>query len=164
MSATIHKLRNFTLLILFVWLMVIMAVDLSSPAPNYSDSLPDECGVNSQNCSGFGMWYHRSDEEDAVVFSGTQEEAMESIIEWVSSRDRMDILHANETTIHAVETSFVFRFKDDLVVHTECDDGLVLVHAYSSSRIGVGDMNVNPTRLSSLITHLQEVDLAGQGC
>ena len=82
------------------------------------------------------------------------EDARDSVRDWVSERDRSTIVYSDNDTFHVVETTLLLRFEDDLVVHIECSEGLTTIHGYSSSRIGISDLGVNPERLDSLMSHL----------
>ena len=154
MGAIPRRLSYATLAIFLSWLFLIAMVKAISPEPDYSQTLPGECGEQSLNCAGFGKWSHRTDEAGAIVFGGSMGDARDSVRDWVSERDRSTIVYSDNDTFHVVETTLLLRFEDDLVVHIECSDGLTIIHGYSSSRIGISDLGVNPERLDSLMSHL----------
>ena len=154
MNANLRRLALTALTVFIAWLILIATVKAISPEPDYSETLPEECEEQSQNCAGFGKWSHRTDDSAVIVFDGNMEDARNSVREWVSERDRSKIVYSDNDTFHVVETTLLLRFEDDLVVHIECSDGLTIIHGYSSSRIGISDLGVNPDRLDSLMSHL----------
>ena len=154
MSVITRRLAYAALALFVSWLFLIATIKAISPEPDYSQTLPKECGEESLNCAGFGKWDHRTDEAGGIVFEGSMGDARDSIREWVSDRDRSKIVYSDNDTFHVVETTFLLRFEDDLVVHIECSEGLTVIHGYSSSRIGISDLGVNPKRLDSLMSHL----------
>ncbi|MFL2952703.1 MAG: DUF1499 domain-containing protein [Candidatus Thalassarchaeaceae archaeon] len=164
MSAIPRRLSYAVLAMLTSWLFLIATIKAISPEPDYSQTLPEECGEKSLNCAGFGKWSHRMEEAGAIVFEGDMGDARDSVREWVTERDRSTIVHSDNDTFHVVETTFLLRFEDDLVIHIECSDGLTIIHGYSSSRIGISDLGVNPERLDSLISHLEGYESSGNYC
>lgn len=164
MSAIPRRFSYAALTIFVSWLFLIATIKAISPEPDYSQILPEECGVESLNCAGFGKWSHRMDEPEAIVFEGSMGDARDSVREWVSERDRSTIVHSDNNTFHVVETTLLLRFEDDLVVHIECSDGLTIIHGYSSSRIGISDLGVNLERLDSLMSHLDRHQNSSKGC
>lgn len=164
MSAITRRLSYTALTMLVSWLFLIATIKAISPEPDYSQTLPEECGGESLNCAGFGKWGHRTDEPGAIVFEGSIGDARDSVREWVSERDRSKIVYSDNDTFHVVETTLLLRFEDDLVVHIECLEGLTIIHGYSSSRIGISDLGVNPKRLDSLMTHLDGYENSSNQC
>ena len=164
MSAITRRLSYAALTMLVSWLFLIATIKAISPEPDYSQTLPEECGGESLNCAGFGKWGHRTDEAEAIVFEGSMGDARDSVREWVSERDRSKIVYSDNDTFHVVETTLLLRFEDDLVVHIECLEGLTIIHGYSSSRIGISDLGVNPKRLDSLMTHLDGYENSSNQC
>ncbi|NDF22478.1 MAG: DUF1499 domain-containing protein [Euryarchaeota archaeon] len=149
---------------LSIWLFAIAMIKIASPAPDYSTSLPGNCPLDSQNCAGFGIWGHRTNHPEPVPYPGSIEDAISTAMDWATKLDRATILHSNDTNIHVVDTSLLLRFDDDVFIHVECLDGTTLVHARSSSRIGVSDLNVNPNRLDTLVAHLESTKSDSSGC
>ena len=164
MNANLRRLALTALTVFIAWLILIATVKAISPEPDYSETLPEECEDQSQNCAGFGKWSHRTDDSAAIVFDGNMEDARNSLREWVSERDRSKIVYSDNDTLHIVETTLILRFEDDLVVHIECSDGLTTIHGHSSSRIGISDLGVNPERLDSLMAHLNGYEKNGSQC
>ena len=74
---------------------------------------------------------------------GTTLDAVRQVIE---SMPRTRIQTAEPGYLHAVFSTAVFRFKDD--VEFEVDDGVV--HVRSASRLGYGDMGANRKRVEAI--------------
>ena len=89
---------------------------------------------------------------------------MDSVKEWASDLSRASIIHSNLTSIHIVDVTPFLRFEDDVFIHIECMEENTLIHARSSSRVGVSDLGVNPDRLDSLISHLKLGGSSSHGC
>ena len=89
---------------------------------------------------------------------------MDSVKEWATDLDRASIIHSNLTSIHIVDVTLFLRFEDDVFIHIECMEENTLIHARSSSRVGVSDLGVNPDRLDSLISHLEPGGSSSPGC
>ena len=164
MSAIPRRFSYAALTIFVSWLFLIATIKAISPEPDYSQILPEECGVESLNCEDIGKSRKIKNNPEAIVFEGSMGDARDSVREWVSERDRSTIVHSDNNTFHVVETTLLLRFEDDLVVHIECSDGLTIIHGYSSSRIGISDLGVNPERLDSLMSHLDRHQNSSNRC
>jgi uncharacterized protein (DUF1499 family) len=58
--------------------------------------------------------------------------------------------------IEAVDTTFWFGFKDDVVIRiTEVPDGGARIDVRSKSRVGVGDLGTNARRVRALLARLK---------
>ncbi len=83
--------------------------------------------------------------------------AFELALEAVS-RMGWDLVAAvpEEGRIEATDTTFWFRFRDDVVIRVQpSDDGGALVDARSTSRVGVGDVGTNAGRLRGFFERLE---------
>ncbi|MGM0632723.1 MAG: DUF1499 domain-containing protein [Pseudomonadota bacterium] len=61
----------------------------------------------------------------------------------------------DEGRIEATDTTFWFRFKDDVVIQIREEDGQTRLDARSTSRVGVSDVGKNAERLRALFAELQ---------
>ena len=155
MDLSLRSLRSVIFAFFSIWIIGVAIIKVASPTPDFSTTFPDECPPDSQNCSGIGIWHHRTEQTEPLAFSGSIEEAMDSVKEWASDLNRASIIHSNLTSIHIVDVTPFLRFEDDVFIHIECMEGNTLIHARSSSRVGISDLNVNPNRLDSLISHMK---------
>jgi len=62
----------------------------------------------------------------------------------------------SEGRIEATDTTFWFRFKDDIVIRIRATDGGSEIDARSVSRVGVGDAGTNARRLRKFFGLLTE--------
>lgn len=60
-----------------------------------------------------------------------------------------------EGRIEAVDTTFFFGFKDDVVIRVRPTDGGTRVDVRSKSRVGVGDLGANAARIRRLLAALR---------
>lgn len=62
----------------------------------------------------------------------------------------------NEGWIEATDTTFWFRFKDDIVIHITVDGNESVLNARSLSRVGVSDVGKNAARLREFFALLRD--------
>ena len=60
-----------------------------------------------------------------------------------------------EGRIEAVDTTFFFGFKDDVVIRLRPAEGGTRVDVRSKSRVGVGDLGANAARIRRLLDALR---------
>jgi len=66
------------------------------------------------------------------------------------ARPRTELVEEDGAYLHFVETSWLFRFKDDIEFELEDD----VTHVRSASRTGYGDMGVNRKRVEAIRSEL----------
>lgn len=81
---------------------------------------------------------------------GDARAALERLARWIEKTPRAAVLSQTPDTLHAVFTSLVFRFKDDVHVETGEADGRPVLHVRSASRVGYGDLGANRRRVERL--------------
>jgi hypothetical protein len=113
------------------------------------------CSASSSNCAHLGGGeYYRMD-VTTVVFEGQSlEETKSRALEYIDEQDG-DILFELETDdeyyVHFVEHTPFWLFPDDVVVSITADGGnSSKIELHSESRLGLGDLGVNPERLELL--------------
>lgn len=85
---------------------------------------------------------------EPIPFRETKQEAMEKILKIVNSMSRTKILEKSENYIHALFTTALLRFKDDVEFYF--DDSEKLIHFKSQSRIGGYDWETNKKRMNTI--------------
>ncbi len=96
---------------------------------------------------------HCSEDQDSpawiapLVFDGEAARAWTVAQEVVAALGG-DIVLRNDTYLHAVFTSSILRFKDDLELRLEPETNLI--HVRSGSRVGYSDFGVNRRRIERL--------------
>lgn len=86
---------------------------------------------------------------DPIGYAGPMEQAKQRLLAVIASMKRTKILEDRGEYIHAVFTSLVFRFKDD--VEFVFDDRNKVIHFRSASRVGYSDLGVNRKRMEEII-------------
>lgn len=85
---------------------------------------------------------------DPIVYTGPMEQAKQRLFTVITSMKRARITEDRGEYIHAVFTSLIFRFKDD--VEFVFDDQNKLIHFRSASRVGYSDLGVNRKRMEEI--------------
>ncbi len=80
--------------------------------------------------------------------AGEPAEAMNRIRALIEGMPRVRIEIAQDDYLHAVFTTAVFRWKDDLEVQIDPDAGVA--HVRSASRVGSSDLGVNRKRVEAI--------------
>lgn len=83
-----------------------------------------------------------------LAFSGDAKTALEKIESIIKGMKRTEILTKTETGLHAVFTSMLFRFKDD--VYFEVNEEEKTINVKSASRVGYSDLGVNRKRVEAI--------------
>lgn len=85
---------------------------------------------------------------EPVPLSISADRARELLIRILEERPRTEIVTREERYLHAVETSKLLRFKDD--VEFVIDEAAGLIHFRSASRVGYSDRGVNRKRMEEI--------------
>lgn len=111
---------------------------------------------NKPNCvSSFA-----EDEEhriEALAIEGSAEAAWTGLQAVLAEAPRVEIVTRSESYIHAVYTSSLMRYRDDVEFLLRRDDGKIAVR--SASRVGYGDMGVNRNRIEAIRDALSQQGL-----
>lgn len=83
-----------------------------------------------------------------LEFSGSPAQAIEQVAALLSTQPRVRVIEQRATYLHAVFSSRVFRFQDD--VEFLADGASGLLHFRSASRLGYYDLGVNRRRMERL--------------
>lgn len=85
---------------------------------------------------------------EPIKYDGSAMDAMKNIAQIMNSMKRTKILEKTESYLHAVFTTALFRFKDD--VEFLIDEQEHMIHFRSQSRIGGYDWNANRNRMEKI--------------
>jgi uncharacterized protein (DUF1499 family) len=128
------------------FLCLMCSMDSRASAGETGDTLLLPC-PDSPNC----VSSQAKDEKhrmDPIIYTGTMEQAKQRLLMVIASMKRTRILEDRGEYIHAVFTSLIFRFKDD--VDFVFDDQKKLLHFRSASRVGYSDLGVNRKRMEEI--------------
>lgn len=89
-----------------------------------------------------------------LAIEGDPEVAWEALIEDLEARPRVEIVEHGIDYLHAVFTTRLMRYRDDVELALRRDSGEIDVR--SASRVGHGDMGANRDRVESLRAALAE--------
>jgi len=89
-----------------------------------------------------------------LPFKGTLADSKFHLLRILQSLDRVKIVKEEGTYIHAIFTSKVFRFKDDVEFYF--DEAAQVIHFRSASRVGYSDWGVNRKRMEDITRRYEE--------
>ena len=140
------------LLITSPWLIVQIGIVVLAPDVEIS-SMPT-CEQDSRNCAhlGGGIDY-RLNEVYPTSIDKASEELYEDLIQYIDTND-WELIYENngEDTyyVHFVEITDFWQFPDDVVVSLPGTDSGSLLEIHSESRLGWGDLGLNPDRINTI--------------
>ncbi|WP_028316196.1 DUF1499 domain-containing protein [Desulfatibacillum aliphaticivorans] len=114
----------------------------------------DPC-PNSPNCVST-----KADSSDAkhymapLDFSGDGAQAMEKLAAIISAMPRTEIVAKTDKYIHAVFSSKIFKFKDDVEILV--DEEANQIHFRSASRTGYSDFGMNKKRMEEICAKFKQ--------
>jgi uncharacterized protein (DUF1499 family) len=85
---------------------------------------------------------------DPVAFTGSAAEARKTLLS-ILDRSRVEVVESTESYIHAVFTTRLMKYRDD--VEFLIDSDAHLIHFRSASRVGTSDLGTNRRRMKGLI-------------
>ncbi|MGM0418247.1 MAG: DUF1499 domain-containing protein [Thermodesulfobacteriota bacterium] len=91
---------------------------------------------------------------EPLKLEGNTEKEIEKIEQIIKNMKRSKIVLKTDKKLHAVFTSFLFRFKDDLFF--EADEDKKIIRIKSAARSGYYDFGVNRKRLEKIRDILNE--------
>lgn len=83
-----------------------------------------------------------------LAFPGEPEAALASLVEHLRAQPRVELVQVTTDYVHAVFTSALFRFRDD--VEFRLDREARVIHVRSASRVGHSDLGANRRRVARL--------------
>ena len=140
------------LLITSPWLIVQIGILVLAPDVEIS-SMPT-CEQDSRNCAHLGGGDdYRLNEVYPTSIDKASEELYEDLIQYIDTND-WELIYENngEDTyyVHFVEITDFWQFPDDVVVSIQGTDSGSLLEIHSESRLGWGDLGLNPDRINTI--------------
>ncbi len=90
----------------------------------------------------------------ALAIEGSPAAAWEALEADLAARERVEIVRSEEDYLHAVFTTKLMRYRDDVEFLLRPQQGEIAVR--SASRVGYGDMGANRNRIESIRAALGE--------
>lgn len=144
--------KSSSLLAIIIFLVVLVLIGLSvasryrKPLSGLVDGRLHPCPPKP-NC--ICSEYAGQSPYRAIEFSTQPEEAWEKAVQAIGSLQGK-VLEERDNYLHAVFTSRVFRFVDDLELRM--DEQERVIHYRSASRTGYSDLGVNRKRVETLLS------------
>lgn len=85
---------------------------------------------------------------EPLAYSGDPDDAFRDLLAYLETLPRVEVRTVTPDYAHAVFTSLVFRFRDDVELRLDREAGAI--HIRSASRIGYSDLGANRKRVESI--------------
>ena len=158
MHPTLSKAIMLTLILASPWLLVQAWILVAAQDETISDM--ETCPDGSANCAHLGGDANYRMEASSTTLDRSMEEVRIKILDYILEYD-CNILEEQSTEskyyVHFVEYTPFWLFPDDVLISIEVvDDSTVEIELHSQSRLGLGDMGVNPERLERIYNQISE--------
>ena len=156
MNPTASKALLLVMLIASPWLLVQVWIFVG--AQDESISSMEACSEGSANCAHLGGNADYRMDTSSTIIDRSMEDIRSDLIDYISEYDcKILVEDASDSSyyVHFVERTPFWLFPDDVLVSIEqIDEDTVVIELHSQSRLGVGDMGVNPERLERIYDQL----------
>lgn len=85
---------------------------------------------------------------EPISYSGSNAQSQSKIKKSILNMKQIELVEEKVNYLHYVETSKVFKFKDDIEFYF--DDSKQVIHFRSKSRVGYSDFGVNKKRMQKI--------------
>ncbi len=148
------KVTVMVLLLCSPWLLCQAWIAVGAPDDAFT-TMP-VCSNDSGNCAHLGGdAMYRMDGEYTLIINQSSDVVWDKIVQYIDDSGS-DILfeetdESGDYYTHFVERTSFWRFPDDISVSLTSIDGLSTeIELHSQSRLGQGDLGVNPNRLEKI--------------
>ena len=152
------KVTVMVLLLCSPWLLCQAWIAVGAPDEAFT-TMP-VCSNDSGNCAHLGGdAMYRMDGEYTLIINQSSDVVWDKIVQYIDDSGS-DILfeetdESGDYYTHFVERTSFWRFPDDISVSLTSIDGLSTeIELHSQSRLGQGDLGVNPDRLENIYAAL----------
>ena len=156
MHPTLSKTVLFVMLLASPWLLVQGWIFIG--AQDEVISSMEACPEGSANCAHRGGNIDYRMDASSTTIDGSLEDIRSQLSDYIAEHDcEILVEDASDSLyyVHFVERTPFWLFPDDVLVSIEQIDGdTVEIELHSQSRLGVGDMGVNPERLERIYDQL----------
>ena len=156
MNPTASKALLLVMLIASPWLLVQVWIFVG--AQDESISSMEACSEGSANCAHLGGNADYRMDTSSTIIDRSMEDIRSDLTDYISEYDcKILVEDASDSLyyVHFVERTPYWLFPDDVLVSIEqIDEDTVVIELHSQSRLGVGDMGVNPERLERIYDQL----------
>jgi uncharacterized protein (DUF1499 family) len=117
------------------------------------ESMPS-CPSDSMNCAHIGGGENfRMDDSLTTQLEINSSHAWEKLADYIDQNNAKILVKVNNESnyyIHFVEKTKFWQFPDDVVIQINQSDDGCIIEMQSHSRLGGGDLGVNPKRLNEI--------------
>ena len=154
---TLTKALLGVFLVLSPWLLV--QVWILAAAPDQAIEEMPSCSDSSSNCAHLGGGdYHRMKVTTVILEDQSLEKTKSLALDYIDDQDGdilFEIENDGEYFVHFVEHTSFWLFPDDVVLLITAEgDNSSKIELHSESRLGAGDLGVNPERLEDFYNAL----------
>ena len=154
---TLTKALLGVFLVLSPWLLV--QVWILAAAPDQAIEEMPSCSDSSSNCAHLGGGdYHRIEVTTVILEGQSLEETKSLALDYIDEQDGnilFEVESDGEYFVHFVERTSFWLFPDDVVLLITAEgDNSSKIELHSESRLGAGDLGVNPERLEDFYNAL----------
>ena len=158
MHPTLKKALLLGLLIASPWLLVQAWIFVA--AQDESISFMETCPEGSANCAHLGGNADYRMDATSTILDRSMDDIRSELSDYISEYDcEILVEDVSDTSyyVHFVERTPFWLFPDDVLVSIEqIDEDTVEIELHSQSRLGVGDLGVNPERLEDIYNQLTD--------
>ena len=144
------------LLVASPWLVVQLGIAVLAPDEEITE-MP-KCDSTSGNCAHLGGGDdYRLLETYSTSLNQSSSEVYDSLTDYINSND-WNVVYEDTSKenyyIHFVETTKFWLFPDDVIISIQGTDSGCILEIHSESRLGWGDLGVNPERIDKIYLEL----------
>ncbi len=156
MHPALNKAILLVLLLASPWLLVQAFIFVA--AQDEAITSMETCPEGSANCAHLGGNANYRMDTTPTILDQSMDDVRIKILDYILEYE-CNILDEQSTEstyyVHFVEYTPFWQFPDDVLIFIEVvDDDTVEIELHSQSRIGLGDMGVNPERLERVYDEL----------
>ena len=156
MHPTASKALLLVLLIASPWILVQGWILVG--AQDESISSMEACPDSSANCAHLGGNADYRMDARSTIIDRSMVDIRSELADYITEYDcKILVEDASESMyyVHFVEQTPFWLFPDDVLISIEqIDEDTVEIELHSQSRLGLGDMGVNPERLERIYDHI----------
>ena len=154
--STLQK-RGIVLVLLISSPWLLCQAWIAVGAPNEAFTAMPSCPDTSSNCAHLGGGdTYRMDGEYTLTLNATVEQVWSQVEQYIDDSGSEvlvdDTMDSGERYVHFVERTTFWRFPDDISISVKplADGSSSQLEMHSQSRLGQGDLGVNPNRIDSI--------------
>lgn len=154
--STLQK-RGIVLVLLISSPWLLCQAWIAVGAPDEAFTVMPSCPETSSNCAHLGGGdTYRMDGEYTLTLNATVEQVWTQVERYIDDSSSKvlvnDATDSGERYVHFVERTTFWRFPDDISISVKplADGSSSQLEMHSQSRLGQGDLGVNPNRIDSI--------------